>query len=71
MRKSGLTGDEAYALLKHGKASGDTDALRKEFTEKKKTYIFSVNEKLNKKSEGENIIFRLSENNGLQIFYKK
>lgn len=60
MRKSGLTGDEAYALLKHGKASGDADALRKEFTEK-----------LNKKSEGENIIFRVSENNGLQIFYKK
>lgn len=60
MRKSGLTGDEAYALLKHGKVSGDTDALRKEFTEK-----------LNKKSEGENIIFRVSENNGLQIFYKK
>lgn len=60
MRKSGLTGDEAYALSKHGKASGDTDTLRKEFTEK-----------LNKKSEGENIIFRASENNGLQIFYKK
>lgn len=60
MRKSGLTGDEAYVLAKRGKTSGDTDTLRKEFTEK-----------LNKKSEGENIIFRASENNGLQIFYKK
>lgn len=60
MRKSGLTGDEAYVLSKHGKVSEDTDALRKEFTEK-----------LNKKSEGENIIFRVSKNNGLQIFYKK
>lgn len=58
MRKSGLTGDEAYVLSKRG--SEDTDALRKEFTEK-----------LNKKSEGENIAFRISENNGLQIFRKK
>ena len=30
MRKSGLTGDEAYVLAKHGKATEDLGPLKKE-----------------------------------------
>ena len=30
MRKSGLTGDEAYILSKHGKTTEDLDPLKKE-----------------------------------------
>lgn len=30
MRKSGLTGDEAYALSKHGKTTEDLGPLKKE-----------------------------------------
>lgn len=29
MRKSGLTGDEAYVLSKHGKTTEDLDPLKK------------------------------------------
>lgn len=35
MRKSGLTGDEAYALLKHGKTTEDLDPLKKELAQLK------------------------------------
>ena len=35
MRKSGLTGDEAYILSKHGKATEDLGPLKKELSQLK------------------------------------
>lgn len=32
MRKSGLTGDEAYILAKHGETTEDLDPLKKEIS---------------------------------------
>lgn len=50
MRKSGLTGDEAYILSKHGKVTEDLGPLKKE--------IGSIKEDLG------NLIYKYQENDG-------
>lgn len=52
MRKSGLTGDEAYILSKHGKTTEDLDPLKKEIGKLKDDLSKLSNEKIDNPSTG-------------------
>ena len=60
MRKSGLTGDEAYALSKHGKTTEDLGPLKKELSQLKEdlgnkiTKFYASNEGKNHLADSDN-----------------